>query len=262
MLIEILLLCISTKYLKKKNKLLKQNYKGKKIPCCIGIVLGTVLAFFTFLEYVNVKKTNYLVVFLSFLSISIVGFIDDIFGDDKSKGFRGHFKRLLKDSEVSTGLIKMTLIPIVLLIGSVYITQDIFRSLLYTVFGALCINLFNLFDLRPGRCIKALFIFLALLGIFISWVPFYISLLILLIPVFIGDIKEIYMLGDAGSNVIGYIFFLIVSDIYSVNTNSVLVWVTLFIVTALNFASEYISFSQVIEKNKMLKYIDELGRKN
>lgn len=253
---------VSTVYLKTKEKLLKQNYKGKKIPCCIGIVLGFVLTFYTFLVYSHVRKTNFLVICLSFLAISAVGFIDDVFGDNKSKGFRGHIKRLLKEQEVSTGFLKMAIIPLVLFAGSLYLTEDILKAVLYTIFGGLSVNLFNLFDLRPGRCIKALFIFLVLFGFFISWSSFYISLLILLIPVFIGDIKEVYMLGDAGSNLIGYIFFLIMSQLYSINVKNFVIWITLFIVAALNLASECISFSEVIEKSKILKYIDRLGRKN
>ncbi|WAM32864.1 hypothetical protein [Caldicellulosiruptor morganii] len=227
----------------------------------MGIILGLVLALYAFLEYLNVRKTNFLITCFSFLAISVIGLIDDVFGDDKSKGFKGHIKRLWKDKEISTGLVKMILIPIVLFLGSAHITQDIYKSFIYTILGALCINLFNLFDLRPGRCIKILFIFIVLIGSFINWIPFYISLLILLMPIFIGDIKEIYMLGDAGSNLIGYVFFLIISQIYTIRTDNMLLWITLFSALLLNLASEYISFSQVIEGSKVLKFIDELGRK-
>lgn len=252
---------VSVVYFKKKERLLKQNYEGKKIPCCMGIVLGFVLTFYTFLIYFYVHKINFLVIGLSSLAISVVGFIDDIFGDNKSKGFKGHIKRLLKEHEFSTGLLKMIVIPFVLFAGSLYLTEDILRTVLYTVFGSLSVNLFNLFDLRPGRCIKALFVFLVLFGFFINWSPFYISLLILLVPIFIGDIKEMYMLGDAGSNLIGYIFFLVMSQLYNIGVNTVVIWIVLFVVAALNLASEYVSFSEVIEKNKILKCIDELGRK-
>lgn len=228
----------------------------------MGIGLGFILTFYTFLIYFYLHKTEFLVISLSFLVISVIGFIDDVFGDNKSKGFKGHIKRFLKYHEFSTGLLKLTVIPLVLFVGSFYLTGDFFKTVLYTFFGSLSVNLFNLFDLRPGRCIKALFIFLAFFGVFINWTFFHISLLILLVPVFIGDIKEVYMLGDAGSNLIGYIFFLIMSQLYSTSVNTILVGIGLFFVTALNIASEYISFSKVIEKNRVLKYIDELGRKN
>ncbi|ABP67463.2 hypothetical protein Csac_1878 [Caldicellulosiruptor saccharolyticus DSM 8903] len=261
-LTEILFLHVSVMYFKKKERLLKQNYKGKKIPCGIGIVLGFVSAFYTFFIYYYVSKINFLVIGLSFLAISAVGFIDDIFGDNRSKGFKGHIKRLFNEHELSTGLLKMIVIPFVLFTGILYLTEDMFKAVLYTIFGSLSVNLFNLFDLRPGRCIKALFVFLVLFGFFINWSPFCISLLILLVPIFIGDIKEVFMLGDAGSNLIGYIFFIITSELYSRSLNSIVVWIALLIVAALNLASEYISFSEVIEKNKILKYIDDLGRKN
>jgi hypothetical protein len=153
---------------------------------------------------------------------------------------------------------------------------------------ALASNFINLMDLRPGRAIKAYLLLtlvaeyfpvtimvagsaisstattpisealnpanLLAIGFlsFIPWFLFALPMLIVLSP----DLKEKAMLGDAGANAAGF----------AAGAFAVLwlpLWgVVLFLVLmlALNYASEKISFSQVIENNPLLTQIDNIGR--
>lgn len=259
---EIGMLILSTFYLKKYNLFLKENFKGKKIPCCMGIILSLSWIIYLLQIFFHTSNVKWLVLAISTWLISFIGLLDDIFGDNKSKGFKGHVIRFIKNGEFSTGLLKMVSVPVVIFVSSVFLQKEVVESVFYAIFGSLCVNLFNLFDLRPGRCIKVLWIFVMLLSFFMHLDSTAVVLLTLTIPFFIGDLREFYMLGDAGSNAIGYLFFLFLTNSYSKTYNSPLIWTAFVVVFGLNVLSEHISFSKVIEKNTLLNFIDMLGRKN
>lgn len=261
-LIEIFFLYQFLRYFYESNILLKPNYRENVIPASMGIIYGLVVSFYTFLYEIFTNDERYYIFSFAILFIAFIGLIDDIFGDNKSKGFRGHLKRLWLYKYFSTGFLKMIIIPTFLLLMNYYLTHKLAISFFYTILSALSINLFNLLDLRPGRCIKFLFIFSALCMPFIKWDFFSISSIFLLIPIFIGDLREIYMLGDSGSNLVGYIFALIITNKFCKETNfNFLILITVVFLT-LNLLSESVSFSKLIEKNKILRFIDMLGRKN
>ncbi|BCS81234.1 hypothetical protein [Anaerocellum diazotrophicum] len=260
--LEIVMLFFFTLYLKKYNILLKENFRGEKIPCCMGIVLSLVWVIYLLKIFFYTLGIKWLILAVSMWCISFIGFLDDIFGDNKSKGFKGHIIRFIKNGEFSTGLLKMISIPSVIFISSMILHKEVAQAVFDAIFGSLCVNLFNLFDIRPGRCIKVLWIFVVLLSFFIHLDSTAILFLTLTIPFFIGDLRELYMLGDAGSNVIGYLFFLFLTNSYSETYNSVLIWMVFIAVFGLNILSEHISFSRIIEKNTFLNFIDMLGRKN
>ncbi|AEM73353.1 hypothetical protein Calla_0701 [Caldicellulosiruptor acetigenus 6A] len=259
---EIGMLILSTFYLKKYNLLLKENFRGKKIPCCMGIVLSLSWVIYLLQIFFRTSNAKWLVVAISMWCISFIGLLDDIFGDNKSKGFKGHVIRFIKNGEFSTGLLKMVSVPAVIFISSMILHKEVAQSVFHAILGSLCVNLFNLFDLRPGRCIKVLWIFVVVLSFFVHLDSTAVVLLTLTIPFFVGDLREFYMLGDAGSNAIGYLFFLILTNSYSKAYNSYLIWTVFVVVFGLNVLSEHLSFSKVIEKNTLLNFMDMLGRKN
>jgi hypothetical protein len=70
------------------------------------------------------------------------------------------------------------------------------------------------------------------------------------------DLGERGMLGDAGANAMGALLGWVVASILAPAALGVYVIAVL----ALNVASERISFSQVIERNRVLSWFDRLGR--
>lgn len=125
---------------------------------------------------------------------------------------------------------------------------------------ALSANLANLFDRRPGRVIKVC------LGVFAV-----LALAALADPALAGvalvagaalgllrpDLRAELMLGDTGSNPIGAALGLgaVIALPAPVRIGGLVV------VLALNLASERVSFTEVIERNRPLRYLDELGRR-
>jgi hypothetical protein len=216
------------------------------------------------------------------------GLVDDVFGDGDSRGFRGHLSALRR-GRLTTGGLKLLGIGVASAaaasLGAVMAAQTgwgptapmALHWVVATLAIALTANLVNLTDLRPGRALKV-YSALAICGVAsIAWtagltagaaggavgeavfvvVP--VTALLALGPVLAVwrlDLGERGMLGDAGANAMGALAgFMLASSLplwalcgYAV------------IVLALNLASERVSFSNVIEANAALRWIDGLGR--
>ncbi len=248
-----------------------RNYQGKDIPTSMGLVFIAPLAVVLTCSYFTDKISISPVDMESFYRISIsfvvliatfllLGLADDIWGDEKTRGFRGHFSQLL-EGRITTGLIKA--------IAGVFICFCVASYLVDTwTFGiviidalvlALAINLFNLFDVRPGRAIKIflLVIFVLLIASLGSgfWLPA-LAMIASMIVVLPSDLRGKTMLGDAGSNVIGAIIGL--GILVSFGIFFKLAVLVVFI--ALNILSELYSFSEVFKRNTVLNWFDHLGR--
>jgi hypothetical protein len=76
------------------------------------------------------------------------------------------------------------------------------------------------------------------------------------VALFVPDLRERLMLGDAGSNVLGAAAGLGVV----MTTGTVTRIIVLAVVAGLNVASEMVSFSRVIDRVPPLRYADRLGR--
>jgi hypothetical protein len=155
---------------------------------------------------------------------------------------------------------------------------------LVTLVIALTANLVNLMDVRPGRALKAysLIAVCGAAGILASvlravaasdgsvWAsrpgaPEMIGsalgiLLLVLGPVFAvwpHDLGERAMLGDAGANAAGALAgYLLASSLSLVGLA-----VAAAFMLALNLASEKVSYTEVIESNALLRWLDGLGRR-
>ncbi len=243
-----------------KTSLLSKNYLGEDIPNGMGIgiifaqilSLGIISLFFKdLLEVQNI----YLI---GFVLIGFLGLLDDTIGTDEYKGFKGHIGAFFK-GKLTTGNIKASLGLFIALYVSLNITDNIISVILNTVLIALFTNLMNLFDLRPGRAIKV-FLILSILNLFlvrfsnIDYIVF--SLYGILLAYMRIDLKAFGMMGDTGSNILGYTLGYYAAcnfdNIYKVIIIGLLVFT--------NLLSEKVSFSKIIENNKLLNFIDRLGR--
>ena len=178
-----------------------------------------------------------------------------------AKGFHGHL-RALAQGKVTTGALKIAGIGIGAGIGAIGIGRSRGSGLpswvLDTVLIAGSANLANLFDLRPGRCLK--------LGTLISLVLSgnkgdakmlgrgALTVCLLELP---KDLGEKEMLGDTGANALGALLGVAVAQ----KTKLAGKLIAVLAVVTLNAVSEKISFSQVISGNAVLRTIDNLGRR-
>jgi UDP-N-acetylmuramyl pentapeptide phosphotransferase/UDP-N-acetylglucosamine-1-phosphate transferase len=188
------------------------------------------------------------------LGFGFIGLLDDLIGGASTKGFRGHLGAL-RHGQATTGLIKLVFGVVLgmLLVGSD--SGDAVRS---GVLIAGTANLANLFDRAPGRVIKVSM--LAAVVVAVLGAPdWQLSGPMLIVGAGAGmllpDLRERCMLGDTGANVLGA----------AVGWGLVLAvrepgeWIALVVVVALNLASEFVSFTRVIDAVRPLRWFDRWG---
>lgn len=242
------------------NDIVNPNYRGDNIPYTMGlsfIFIQTTTVFLIML--ITRQNIDYLSLYLiAFVLMGLVGLLDDLIGDKDVKGFRGHIKAFIK-GKLTTGGIKAGVGFVLSLFISLLVSRNLIDIIMNIFVISLFTNLINLFDLRPGRSIK-LFIMVSIIMLVISLVKDFNFLLYsiygLLVIYFPMDLKAKVMMGDVGSNVLG-----ITLGIYCVYTQGRLVRaIFLLILIVLHILAERVSFSKVIERSKVLRFIDNLGR--
>ncbi|MFC4061944.1 hypothetical protein ACFOWE_26890 [Planomonospora corallina] len=190
------------------------------------------------------------------------GAYDDLCGVTSSKGFRGHLSALSK-GEVTSGAVKILGIGATGLAAAALTSQGVTDTVANGALVAGSANLANLFDLRPGRAIKAGLLagapLLAAAALRDRPGPAALAGLTLgaaaaLLP---EDLGERAMLGDAGANALGALLGL-AATVTLGRPGRLAVLGT---VVALTAASEKISFTKVIAGNPVLDRIDMLGRR-
>jgi hypothetical protein len=298
------------------SELVVENYRGSRVYLGLGVVwvvwavslmtastvFDAVLGYGTF-EYGSVEAILldgpltmplYAVPLILTLVAAFFGLADDVFGTREDKGFRGHLRALFS-GRLSTGGLKLLGIGT---LAAVYgwraaaqgadaqsITNWAVRIgwwIAATLVIALCANLVNLTDLRPGRALKMYSLlavgagtvfaldlvqryasYAADLGI--TWgawdtaVTVACMLIVLLGPVaaiWRFDLREQGMLGDSGSNAMGAIVgYLLAGSLPLPSLAAVAV-----VLLGLNLLSERVSFSAVIDAVAPLRFFDRLGR--
>lgn len=240
---------------------IRPNYKGEMIPVSMGIVFlpmmiinGIIVAFFT----VDFISMSCLFLFLfGIMSMFFAGIIDDTIGNRDVSGLKGHFKSLFK-GKLTTGGFKALFGGFVGIIISVCISKSITDIIVNTLVIALSTNLMNLFDLRPGRAIK---VYLVIIIVIFFTLTGYIQMLpLLILPNVLAylnfDLKAKAMMGDTGSNVLGISIGILMVMGYTLKVR--IAWLVFLVL--IHLLTEKFSLTKIIEKNKVLNFIDRLGR--
>lgn len=237
-----------------------ENFKSNKIPNAMGILFIFVQVItLGIIEIINpIDNHMNLIYLLGFVFIGIIGLLDDLIGEKNIKGLRGHIKAFLQ-GKLTTGAIKAFLGLFIAFVTSSYISSNIMNFMINGLVIGLFTNSINLFDLRPGRAAKTFILISILLIIFSS--KSYTNHIIysiygLLIPYIILDLKAEVMMGDTGANVLGFTLGIYTATNFEIITRIII----LFMLILIHFLAEKISFSKTIENNKILKYLDNIGR--
>lgn len=269
-----------------------RNYRGRQVPLGLGIVWvfwaagvgihqAVSLALALPHEYTSSLWFEIVVAVPLVAGAFALGLIDDAFGTSGHKGFRGHLSAL-RHGQLTTGAIKLFGIGLLALVGAALPTlvwQGVTtRAMVHYGVAVLVIglaaNTVNLFDLRPGRALKA-YSLLAVVAVPLGiWslirvdygLPvasaLFDGLLVLLIAlgpvvaVWRYDLGEAGMLGDAGANAFGMLAGLLLVSALPLAGAVVVAAVLL----GLNLVSERVSFSAVIERTAWLAAVDRWGR--
>ena len=256
------------------GNVIRPNYKNEMIPVGMGIVFlpmiiinSIILGFVTLNNIWFVSSSNYnlnivwllclaLYIF-SMMAMFFAGALDDLIGNRNVSGLKGHFKSLFK-GELTTGGFKALFGGFVGLVVSVCISSSIVDIIVNTLIIALSTNLMNLFDLRPGRAIKAYLVIM--IPIYITLTGYIKALPLLILPnvlaYFNTDLKARGMMGDTGSNVLGISIGVLIAFGYGIKVR--VAWLVFLVL--MHLITEKFSLTKIIEKNKVLKFIDDLGR--
>lgn len=250
---------------------IRENYRGKALPTSVGLVIPIALliteTIFALVGSLNADLEIRMDIYrFTTLALAVVlgflGVIDDLVGTSDIRGFRGHLNSLVHGRMTTGGLKLIGGGCIAIVVCAPFVEPGTLAPLHVMRDGALvglATNLANLFDRAPGRVLKFSTIAFVLIGAVATYrsflvgpaIVFAISLILIS-----GDLKEQFMLGDAGANVLGGVigFSLVIACPPWVRV------IALVVVLVLNLAAERISFSEIINRFGPLRALDELGR--
>lgn len=243
------------------SNVIRPNYKNDMIPVSMGLVfLPTIVINSIILVYFTDNYSNLVYTFMylfGLISMCLVGILDDIVGNRDVSGLKGHFKSLFKGN-LTTGGFKALFGGFVGLVISVAISKNIVDICINTLIIALSTNLMNLLDLRPGRAIKVYLVII--ITLLLTLAGYSKGLVLILLPCvivyFFDDLKAKAMMGDTGSNVLGISIGILIAIGYA---RPIRIGWLVFLVF-IHILTEKYSLTKIIENNKVLNFIDKLGR--
>ena len=237
----------------------KDNYRGQSLFAVSGIIVVAIEVIVVVNLYwgFNASLSG---------SHAVAVLMDDAGAKESGGGFRGHIASSYSEHAITTGLLKL-LGGVAVSIGAVLVA-DITEGLVELTRGAaivaLSANLLNLFDRAPARSTKVSCLWFLVLLISVSiWGDSYAPIHLVWAAGVVGattglapsELMERHMQGDTGVNVTGALL-----GFSTVLVSTTLIqWLLLAALAALNLASERTSFSQVIAANAFLRRLDQAG---
>jgi UDP-N-acetylmuramyl pentapeptide phosphotransferase/UDP-N-acetylglucosamine-1-phosphate transferase len=255
-----------------RSSLARVNYRQREVVAGLGLLLplgllawAAPLAVAARADPLRAGRAGLLApsglaVVVAGLAFLVLGLVDDLVEDPAgSRGFRGHL-RALGSGRLTGGGIKLLGGALAGLLAASLATpgdRPTWAVLLGGVVVASAANLANLLDLRPGRCAKV-FLPLWVVGCLVdpgggTWSAGLAGAALAALPF---DLREEGMLGDAGANALGAVVgtLVLAGPLW-------LLWAAAALLLALQLAAERVSFSRVIEGNRVLRAADRLGRR-
>lgn len=253
----------------------RANYRGHLLPIASGVfvvlaVLGVSGLYFCWTRWGGISPAEAgrgaTLLAGGTLGFGFIGLLDDLVGSgspgsgspgsSSARGFAGHLGAL-RHGRVTTGLVKLIGGGVLALVTAPFTdsTADLVRG---TLLVALTANLANLFDRAPGRAIKVSLI--GALVVAVAGAPgWWLTGPMLVVGagagLLVADLRELCMLGDTGSNVLGAA----VGFGLAISLGPTGQWIAVAVVACGNIASELVSFSKVIDRVAPLRWFDRLG---
>ncbi len=238
----------------------KNNFRGEVIPVGMGLIFVPIVLLNS-MAIIVFGKTIHVLPVLVFLAgtfgMCFAGILDDLLGNRNVTGLKGHIRSFLK-GQLTTGGFKALFGGFLALLISILFSEGLLNILINSLMIALFTNFNNLLDLRPGRSIKGFLLCLLPL----IWLPVSVELraslmgLVGAVLAYIPyDLKAKTMLGDSGSNVLG-----ISLGILFTNGSFLFRVITLVLLIFIHVITEKYSLTKIIEGNKLLNYVDQIGR--
>jgi UDP-N-acetylmuramyl pentapeptide phosphotransferase/UDP-N-acetylglucosamine-1-phosphate transferase len=251
------------------------NFQGRLIPNRLGVFLWLTTLLYplftdpirlggngeaddgSFLEYPDYGSYATILTF-----IFCAGWLDDSLGRTDIKGLRGHLKQLLVHKSLTTGLGKLVITAAAATWFVMQLHPAGWLAVPQIILISLSTNAVNLLDLRPGRALKAFFL-ISVITVVCSLEGGYQVQFTYMMPVmfgalllFAGDVRGRWMLGDTGANYLGFALgcwlVMFAPEWLQLLSIGLLVY--------LHWYAEKSSITKAIEHNRVLQWIDRLGR--
>ena len=247
----------------------RDNYRGRTVVTAGGLVIpvsvllveaGRIVAGAMGVGESAGTTAPRVLVLLAVAGFALLGVVDDLSGTGDDRGFRGHLGALAQ-GRPTTGLLKLVGGAAVALVVAGAIDDDAAGRLLAdAALVALCANLVNLLDRRPGRALKAEVGTFAVAAVATGGDPALAGVAVVTgagLGLLLDDLHEHVMLGDTGANALGAALGLglVLSTAPATRTAALVV------VAGLTLVGEMVSFSRVIEAVPPLRALDRAGRR-
>lgn len=239
--------------------LVKPNFRKSSVMASYGVVsFGYMAAVIAALATLGVVQSRHAVLYLWVMAAMCgLGLMDDLWGSREVGGFAGHFRRLLCEGKVTTGVVKAIGGGVVGVGAGYQISNgDPARWVTTALLVPLSANLLNLVDLRPGRAAAVFFLALgvtyitALGSLQAGWIVA--SVAVIALAWAVPDSLGKAMMGDSGSNSLGAALGVTMA----INTGIIFQSAAILVIAALHLYSEKCSISNLIERNRVLNWID------
>lgn len=239
------------------GRLSATNYRGVRLP----VVLGFVVAGGAAIGCVAIASRDAGLrwgVLAGSLLVFAAGLVDDL-SPPGPRGWRGHLAALVS-FRVTTGTVKL-----LVTVGAAVVVVALLPSTAWWVEVARVVslagsaNVANGLDVRPGRAIKAYLpvaVVVLLVGFSVASYPTVPGVTVAAVIALPFDLRERAMLGDGGSNLLGFTAGLgLIAVLPSVG-----VVIAALLTVALNALAETVTLSRLIDRAPPLAWYDRLGR--
>jgi UDP-GlcNAc:undecaprenyl-phosphate/decaprenyl-phosphate GlcNAc-1-phosphate transferase len=244
------------------SRLQATNYRGERLPLILGPVVGLTLA----IGLVSIwwlgpswwrdeAGTSPAWLLPSVLAVVLAGVYDDL-QVDRTAGLLRHARELLR-GRVTSGVVKAAAAIAAAALWAALETADPLRLTLGVAVIAGATNLWNLLDVAPARAIK--FFLLASVALLAARPSLFLAFgLGTSAGVLPADLRERAMLGDAGSNTLGFVVGVALFD----RLDELGLAIALVGILSLHAVSETVTLSRVIHAAGLLRWFDATGRRS
>lgn len=242
----------------------RRNYRGEEVIGSAGLaIVGASLPGWLLLSWkAELRWQESVLLGVTALWFSVLGLMDDIAGETQVKGWRGHFRALVKERRLTMGMVKaigggfcaLLLSAVAMSVLGQFRWERWLTSTMVIALGA---NALNLLDVRPSRALKGFWVLsLLLVGVargdgWLAFVPLWASTLAYA-P---DDFRRKAMLGDAGANPLGACLGVWATLHWSLTAQALL---SLALV-AFHLYAERRSLTVDIERVAFLRWLDRWG---
>lgn len=241
------------------GKLVVENHRGVPVPRILGLALAVDAAVWT-VVYATIRDLAAAGwgALAGLLLVFGVGLVDDL-APPGPRGLRSHLRSIASGRMTTGGLKLLVITGSSVFVVALQPARTTYVELVGIVLIAACANVWNGLDVVPGRALKA---FLPAGLAFLVWgslehAPAILGLVVGALLVLPFDLREQAMLGDGGSNMLG---FAVGIGLYDLLPDP---WVPVGagVAVALNVVADTVTFSRVIERVSVLRWLDALGRR-